>query len=401
MRVATCLFLMGLGIVLVQCSPNPDSPMEPQLYNCSSTIDNTHPNADKFQTFLAEKVEQGLPGISMVLETPEGIWAGAAGVANIPGDIDMKSCSLHKIGSITKMFTASLIFQLYEAGGLQFEDPISKYLDDDIINRLPNGRDCTIKHLLNHSSGIPDFLDLQYSLDYFDNPKRVFTALEDIAYVYGESADFRPGTKVKYSNTNYTLLGLIAERITHKTGTQLYQDMIFDPLAMTASHFDQNGEKPSNLVRGYYDESGNGHFLDITDHTYVTHSMAGGASSTVRDLHTFLKASLDGNTLYLTETIHLATTLENIPFDDPDNFDFGDGNKVKGIKGIGLGWFELETQYGRAYGHNGGYNGRRARMWYFPESQSSIVFMYNGSGESLKSVGKELFRNEMVELLFE
>lgn len=388
-----------LLVALVGCIKE-DPIFNEAKYACNSNITNTHPESSRFQTFLEEKVAQGLPGISMLIETPEGIWTGGAGVADIPNDIAMQGCSLHKVGSITKTFTATLILKLYEQGELDLDDPISNHLSSDIVNRIPNGNEVTIRNLLNHASGIPDHLDLEYSLDYFDNPTRVFTALEDISYIYDKSADFLTGTKVEYSNVNYTLLGLIAEHITNKTGTQLYQEMIFGPLGMNTSHFNQNGENPSGLVRGYFDESGNGSFIDITPLKYVAHSMAGGASSTVEDLYTFLQASFTPNAFFSQETIDEMLTLSNIPFGKED-FDFGNENKVNKVNGIALCWFQLDTDFGIAYGHNGGFNGRRARMWYFPDSQNTIIFMYNASGESIDPIEDELFRNEMVELLFE
>lgn len=395
MKKCTYIFLFA---VLLGCTKK-DPVFDEAKYACTSNIANTHPDSNRFQTFLEEKVAQGLPGISMLIETPEGIWSGAAGVADIPNNIAMQACSLHKIGSITKTFSATLILKLYEQGKLDLDDLISDHLDTTIVSRLPNGNEVTIRNLLNHASGIPDHLDLDYSLDYFDNPTRVFTALEDITYIYDESADFPPGTKVEYSNVNYTLLGLIAEQITGKTGTQLYREMIFDPLRMNASHFNQNGENPTGLVRGYYDESGRGSLIDITSLKYVAHSMAGGASSTVEDLNVFLKASFTPNALFSQETINEMLTLSNIPFGEKD-FDFGSDNQVNKVNGIALCWFQLDTDYGIAYGHNGGFNGRRARMWFFPESQKTIIFMYNASGESIEIIEKELFRNEMVELIF-
>lgn len=83
---------------------------------------------------------------------------------------------------------------------------------------------------------------------------------------------------------------------------------------------------------------------------------------------------------------------------DPSEFDFGIDNRVKSLAGMGLGLLKLNTDYGVAIGHNGGFNGRRARMWYFPESQTSIIFMYNGS--RFKEIGRSIFRNEVLDLVF-
>ena len=391
----------SLFAVFIGCTEE-DPVFDKAKYTCTSNITNTHPEASRFQTFIEEKVAQGLPGISMLIETPEGIWTGGAGVADIPNNIAMQACSLHKIGSITKPFTATLILKLYEQGELDLDDPISMYLDSAIVSKVANAETATIRQLLNHSSGITDYLSqLDYTLlDYYDNPTRVWSAMEELEYIFDESADFPLGEKVEYSNSNYLLLGMIAENIAEVSGEQLYQNLIYNPLGLNNTVLFQNGDQPSNLVRGYFDESGNGSLIDITNLRRFGNSMVGGISSTVEDLYTFLQASFTPNALFSQETIDEMLTLSNIPFGEED-FDFGEENKVNKVNGIALCWFQLDTDYGIAYGHNGGFNGRRARMWYFPDSQKTIIFMYNASGESIDSVEDELFRNEMMELLFE
>lgn len=391
-----------LFTILVSSCVKEDPVFIESQYACTSNLVNTHPDSDRYQTFLEEKVTQGLPGISMLIETPEGIWTGAAGVADIPSDINMQACSLHKIGSITKLFTATLILKLYEQGELDLDDPISEHLSDAIVSKVANTETATIRQLLNHSSGITDYLSqLDYTLlDYYDNPTRVWSALEELEYIFDEPADFPSGTNTEYSNSNFLLLGLIAENITGLTGEQLYQNMIYNPLALNDTYFFQNGNNPSNLVRGYFDESGNGSLIDITSLRRFSNSMVGGISSTVEDLNVFLKSALTPNVLFTQETIDEMLTVSDIPFTN-DDFVFGEEYKVNRVSGIGLCWFQLDTDYGTAYGHNGGYNGRRARMWYFPDSQKTIIFMYNASGESIDHIEDELFRNEMLELLFE
>ncbi len=94
-------------------------------------------------------------------------------------------------------------------------------------------------------------------------------------------------------------------------------------------------------------------------------------------------------------------TSTELPFHEPDDWEFGSENKVNRVTGIGMGWLELDTDHGRAYGHNGGLMGRKARAWYFPESESHIVFFINADGGKVDDVSRALFRNEMVELLFE
>ncbi|MET2983628.1 serine hydrolase domain-containing protein [Aureibaculum conchae] len=395
------IYISIIATIFFSCTKE-DPVYNEDKYACTSNIINTHPDATRFQNFIEEKVAQGLPGISMLIETPKGIWSGAAGVSDIPNNIKMKPCSLHKIGSITKTFTAALILKLYEQGKISLDDPISKYLNNGIVAKVANAETATIRQLLNHTSGITDYLSqLDYTLlNYYDNPTKVWTPMEELEYIYNEPADFEVGTKVEYSNSNYLLLGIIAENAFDLSGEQLYQSLIYTPLNLNNTHLYQNGDNPSNLVRGYFDESGKGSFIDTTPLRRFSNSMVGGMSSTVEDLNIFLKAAMTPNILFNQETIDDMLATSNVPFAN-DEFVFGEEYKVNKVSGIGLGWFKLDTDYGIAYGHNGGYNGRRARMWYFPESGSSIVFMFNGSGESIKSISRELFRNEMIELLFE
>jgi len=379
-----------------------DDPVFPKnAFDCTIGVQNTHPDSLRYSDFLKEKVQEGLPGISMLIETPDGIWSGAAGVADIPNNIPLNSCSKHKLGSSTKVFTATLIFQLYEQDSLRLDDAITKFLPDPLINKIANYKKVTIKNLLTHSSGIPDYLDIAYTLKYYDDPSRVWTDKEELELVYDEPAVFAPGTKVDYSNSNYLLLGMIAKQITGETGTALFEDEIFGQLNMVNSDFDENGSIPTDLARGYFDENGKGNFIDITRRSFAAHSMAGGSSSTVEELHRFVKAFWTTDTFVSTETKNLITTLDNIAFLDPDTFNYGEENKVNKIQGIGLCWFQMDTDYGIAYGHDGGYDGRRSVMRYFPDSQSYIVYFVNGSGERIKPILRELRRNEMVELLFE
>ena len=396
------IYSLILIITILGCVKD-DPKFSEDDYACTSLVINTHPDTDRFQEFIEEKVQQGLPGISMLIETPEGIWSGGAGVADIPNNIAMQSCSLHKVGSITKTFTSTLILKLYEQGQLNLDDPISMYLSSKIVSKVANAETATIRQLLNTSSGITDYLSqLDYTLlNYYDNPTKVWTPMEELEYIFDEPADFPAGTETQYSNTNYLLLGMIAENVSGLSGEQLYEDFIYAPLGLNNTYLFQNGDQPQGLVRGYFDEFGDGALIDITSLRRFSNSMVGGMSSTVEDLNTFIRAAMTPNVLFSQETISEMLTISNIPFSDEDDFDFGEQNKVNRVNGIGLPWFQLDTDYGIAYGYNGGFNGRRARMWYFPESQSTIIFMYNASGESIEDIESQLFKNEMIELLFE
>ncbi|MFK7772210.1 MAG: serine hydrolase domain-containing protein [Saprospiraceae bacterium] len=399
MKIKFVITLLLSACFFLTCTKPEDFAVE--KYACGSTLINSHPDSIRFHNFLKEKIAEGLPGITMLIETPEGIWSGAAGVADIPNNIKMQRCNVHRVGSITKTFTASVILMLQEQGLLELNDKISNYLNSEIINKVANADEATIKNLLQHSSGIANYLDIQYTLVYLNDLTKHWTAMEELALIYDEPAIFPVGEMVDYSNTNFLLLGLIAEKITGKTGTQLYREMIFDPLGLEHTFFNQESEIPQELVRGYHDEFGDGQYRDITEITYANNSMAGGISSNVEDLHIYLKACMESGGLFEDSTISNMLAVSNLPFQNPATFEYGEEYKVKKVSGIGLSWFELDTQNGKAYGHDGGFDGRRARMWYFPNTQKSIIYLINASGEKLKPTLRELRRNDMVKLLFE
>lgn len=370
-------------------------------YACELTLQNTHPDSISFEHYLSEKTSEGIPGISMLIANNEGVWSGAAGFADISNNINMQSCSVNRIGSITKTFTAVSILQLAEEGLLGLEDNISNYLDTAIILNIHNASTATIKQLLNHTSGIPDFTDnIDYWLDTYNDYDKLWTAEQELEYAYGLEPEFNfeSGTQLQYSNTNFVMLGLIVEMVSGVSGERYYQNHIFNTLGMTQTYFNQTDKDIPSLVKGYHDEFGDGVIRDYTNNPFAVNSMAGGIASNTEDLFTFVKAIMTPGILLNQNSIDLMLESSTVPLADPSEFDYGTDNRVKSIAGLGLGVFKLNTDYGIAIGHNGGFNGRRARMWFFPESETSIIFMYNGT--RFKEIGRKMFRNEILELVF-
>ena len=387
------------GLVISSCTKPPVFTSD--KYACIPEITNTHPDSLRFASFLKEKVAEGLPGISMLIETPDGIWTGAAGKADIANNLDMQPCNVHRIGSMTKVFTSAVILKLHENGEFQIDDKIATFLDAELLENVANTDKATFRQLLSHTSGIPDFLDLDYTFELYNNPTKNWSTRDEIETTFGYKAKFEPGAKQSYSNTNHALLGLIAEKITGKPLEKLYEEFIFTPLGMNNSYFNQTSEIPDALVRGYNDEYGDGTLRDVTEITFAANSAAGGVASSVEDCYKFINACLTPSVLFSQSTIDLMLTIENVPPDNPDEFTFGEGNKVGKLEGISLGWFKLDTEYGIAVGHNGGVIGGRARMWQVPETGHTIIYMFNGKGAEITKVSRKIFRNEMWELIYE
>ncbi len=395
-------FLPFLSLLfLTSCLEDP--PIIPAVdYACTTSENFAHPQEDRFQAFLEEKTAEGLPGISMLLENSDGRWAGSAGQADIANNIPLEVCHQHQLGSVTKTFTAVVIMQLVEEGLLALNDTIAPYLDREIVRRVANADRATVRDLLQHSSGIPEFLDIPFSMAAAEQPRRAFTARKTLEFIYDERAVFPAGSKVSYSNSNFTLLGLIAERITGERGEELFQERIFTPLGMVNTFFSQevSAPMPTGIARAYLDQNGNGRFTDVTEVSAIRTSMAGGIVSTPEDLFRFARGLFVEGRLVSQATLTAMTSASELPFDDPDTFEYGEEFRVRRIAGLGLGLFVLDTDQGIAIGHGGGYAGRRARMWYFPNSGETIVYFMNSSGDSVREISRQLQRNEMIDLLF-
>jgi len=368
-------------------------------YVCTENIENTHPNSKQFDAFIDRKVVEGLPGMSMLIETPDGIWAGAAGMADIPNNIPLQTCNIGRVGSITKTFTATLILQLAEKGALKLSDTISQYLDPEMVKKISNAEVATVEQLLSHTSGIADYTEqIDFSVVALNDTYKLWTAEEELAFIYDEPALFEPNTQRKYSNSNYILLGLIAENITKKSGTTLLQEQIFTPLGLSNTFFYQDNTIPKKIVRGYADEEDKLVLIDRTTFSFAHSSMEGGAMSSVADLHTFIQAAMTPDVLLSAKTIQQMTTVKA-----PSGEDHTISTKDTNLKfnGIGLGWFNVNTPHGTGYGHGGSITGYQSFMSYFPASNTTVCYIINGNDGQLDALEDNMRQTELVPLIFE
>jgi CubicO group peptidase (beta-lactamase class C family) len=172
-------------------------------------------------------------------------WSGAAGFASQDGQVPMTKDTPIYIASITKLYTATAIMRLYEKGALSLDDPMSRYLPEELIQGIHvyKGKDysheITIKELLSHTSGIADYYTERpkggknlFEL-FLEKPGRSWTVDETIERVRNDlRPNFQPGTDASYSDTNFQLLGKVIEAVTGKPLHTVYEDFIFRPLGL-------------------------------------------------------------------------------------------------------------------------------------------------------------------------
>jgi hypothetical protein len=150
--------------------------------------------------------------VVLFIQTPQGIWNGAAGFSEMETSTRMKPVNLFDAASVTKIYTAAAIMLLVEDRVLELDANISRYLPDTVYGRLPNGTSATVRQLLDHTSGIPDFSGTpRYMADLYADPMGEYPVEKLLGYVYEQSPVGPAGTVSSYSNTNYFLLAMMQD----------------------------------------------------------------------------------------------------------------------------------------------------------------------------------------------
>jgi D-alanyl-D-alanine carboxypeptidase len=243
-------------------------------------------------------------------------WAGAAGIASQDGQVPMTKDTPIYIASITKLYTATAIMRLVERGALSLDDPMWKYLPQNLIQGIlvykgkDFSREITIRELLSHTSGIADYYTEKpkggkslFEL-FQEEPSKAWTVDETIERARKElSPNFPPGTDASYSDTNYQLLGKIIEKVTGKPLHIVYEDFFFHPLGL--SHTWLVGRSEPVLLPGAAPADVFDNDMNITrTRSNGAYWADGGIVSTAEEMILFLKA-LNGGQIIRGETLKL------------------------------------------------------------------------------------------------
>ncbi len=303
------------------------------------------------------KTPGGLTGIW----TPDGDWVVAKGEANVETGLPMKTADIFMIGSITKTFTATLVLQLVDDGKVNLEDKLEKYVPD-----FPNSDRITIRQLLTHTSGIPEWAaDDEIREEVVNEPGKGWTVEKMIEIVGQQPLLFEPGTDYSYANVGYFLLGAVIEKASGKSVEENIKERIAEPLGLENTFLPDGPTFKGDTVHGY-DEL-DGKVVDATGTklaevvNYDLAFTAGGMVSTLDDLKIWAKALGTGE--LLSEELHE----EQMPKD----LKAPSGSPVKSGYGMGVGQNDVWL------GHTGAVVGFIANMGYYPEKDATIVTFFN------------------------
>jgi len=339
--------------------------------NCSPdvAINAGFSKAPALDSILKYYTTNMLPGASLaVYSEKEGWWAGAQGYADLEKKLPMTNCHLQYLQSVSKSYMAVEILQIKEQGKIDLDAPMTKYLPAKYSKYIKNADAVTIRMLLNHTSGIPEYNEApSFVSNVILHPLQNFSSEDCLKGINGMEFQFAPGSKYKYTNTNYLLLSLIGDAITGDHAGYIKQH-IFKPLGLNNSYYgkDVNYLKGLSLPQSYWDVFNNGIAINATPFqqmTVVCSKGDDGIVSTTTDAVKYLKGLMEGKLL------NEASMKELMEFVKDD----------KGHKryGMGITYFDLGGL--PAYGHGGGGIGGGCGLIYVP-SHKVYLFMATNTG---------------------
>ena len=355
---AALVVCVGLTI---PAAPRPDSAADQKSSDLQKQL----------QTRLNEfQSTNGFPGATMAVVLSDGTQiSAAAGLADVEKNIPMRANDRMLAGSIGKTFFATIFLRMISAGQMHLEDKISLYLKDEPwFHHLPNANDITVRMLMNHTSGIPEYAELPaFTKDLAANPDKDWRPEELLSYILDKPAPFPAGQGWSYADANYLVLGIIAEKILRHP---LYDDIdrsILKPFKLDNTRPSTARVLPG-LITGY----------SMPDSPFpVSGAMlrdgklrfnpkfewtGGGFLSNSSDLARWAFHLYGGKVLTAAELREMEV---GVPAKTGKGDEYGLGVQIR------------HTDFGVTYGHGGWFPGYLSEMEYCPDYHVAIAMQIN------------------------
>ncbi len=318
-----------------------------------------NPVTNKLEDLLAKEFSTKRPGgVVLVAKNDEPIFRRAFGMADVELGVPMRTDSVLATGSITKEFTAIAILKLVEEGKVELEKDVRDYLPG-----FPtHGQRITLEQILTHTSGLPNFVDLE---NFEAVSKQAHSVDELLALTKDVPLHFAPGAGYHYSDTGYILLGAVIERVSAMSYGEYIETKLFRSLGMNNTFYGDNSRIIARRAKGYSKENTrviNAPYINMN----VAHA-AGAVISTVDDLLRWDIALRKGLVIRkdLLERAWRQRTLAN------------------GVQtGYGFGWRICPLAGRRTIGHGGWINGFTAGTLRFPDDNLNIIVLVNNDQDN-------------------
>ena len=389
--------LAALAIVLVGVLPSPARAASGLLATADLAPRAGQPEEGSATTAMRDRLDRrldalserfGYPGISAAIRFRDGsVWVGTDGLADTATKTPVTADTAFAIASISKTFTAALILALVQDGELYLDSPVGSILSD-----LPPDAnidpDATIRQLLDHTSGLNDyFFHPAIDAALLREPERRWELADALRYV--GTPYFEPGQGWHYSNTNYLILGAVAEEVGEAPLAEQLRTRFFEPLGLHATWY-QPDEEPIAPVSVGYRFAGTGAeapAISLADGTttmpfssvVTAAAAAGGVASSAADLVRWARALYGGDVLepltveaMLDDVARTAVYAPGVPY--------------------GLGVQRTVIDGYDAIGHSGRLLGYRSVVRWLPGPDVTVAVLSNQSREDPGNVARVLLR---------
>ncbi|MEM6846287.1 MAG: serine hydrolase domain-containing protein [Bacteroidota bacterium] len=336
---------LALFVIFVSCNQQREAP-----FTTSQQLDTL------FQSYVDTS---GFSGNILVADSSGIVYSSAVGYQNASQQISMQPNTAFYLASLSKHIHAMGILYLVDQGTLSLDDTLTQYLPD-----MPAADHITIRQLLTHTHGIPDYYNFMESFPPGLTNIEVLGAIREV-----DSLLFEPGTQFSYGNSGYTLLTTIATQVSGQRYADFMQETFFDPIGMTHTViFDEKADSIPNraVAVNAQGEADNYQFRTVG---------GGGIFSTAEDLYKWDRA-LNGNQFIRPETLQQAYSPVQL----------SDGSTHP----YGFGWFTNEQNPNFVY-HTGELNGFRNYLGRWLDEQKLVIMLSNNQREASPKLIKAVY----------
>lgn len=292
---------------------------------------------------IIEQNNRGMGSVSLFHNGKE-VYQRSYGKASIEEDIAADANTRYRVGSVSKMFTATLVMKLVENNLLTLNTSLEKFYP-----QVENSKSITIEDMLRHRSGIFNFTN---KLEYQEYYTRAHSREELLQRILASKPAFEPQQKTEYSNANYVLLSFIAEDVSGKSYAQLLEEYITRPAGLKSTYVGSKTDVANHEARSYTNLSG----WKVEAETHMSIPLGAGAIvSTPTELNVFINKLFAGE-IVSNKSLEAMKTI---------------------INGFGLGMFQVPFHERRGLGHNGGIDGFQSSLFYIPSDNVSAAFTSN------------------------
>ena len=323
------------------------------------------------------RLRADVPAVVLAQDANQRRWIGASGTLERDGAREVPTDARFRVASITKLFVATVVLQLVEEDRLDLDDPMSRYVAD-----FPP-RGVTIRQLLNHTSGIPDYSSTQgLGKNLLEHRERRWRTADVLNLVANVEPDFTAGTDYQYSNTNYVLLGEVITAITAAPWSTEVRRRVLDPLRLENTYVAGFEPARGNVIAGYFDADNDGDVENIeTGRPWpaleTSEGPAGAIVSTAADLLAF------GDALFRGDLLTDASLREMV----------AEGPFHPRTSNYCLGVEVVRPDYRTTiWGHGGLLPGFKSVLWYVPSRDSVIVVLANDSRANVYDLAELVMR---------